>query len=120
LPAVCHGRARSKATTTSDPARNPLAGRAGQKLRLFGALKRVELSHAAPQPEVLRRRIDNIDSHKAAGLSPMPWFDDEVRQRLGNGINDHSSQMPANAVAAHDFASNGENRGSVHEEPALR
>jgi hypothetical protein len=98
----------------------PLAGRAGQKLCLFSALKRLELSHAAPQPEVLRRRVDKIDVHEAAGVSPVPWFDDEMRQRLGNGINDHSSQMPANAVVAHDFAANGENRGSVHQEPASR
>jgi hypothetical protein len=41
----------------------------------------------------------------------MSWFDDEMGDRAGDGINDYASQIPADAVATSDFASDDELRG---------
>jgi hypothetical protein len=41
-------------------------------------------------------------------------FDDEMGERPGDGIDDHPSQVPADTVAATDFAADAELRGFAH------
>lgn len=93
----------------------PLSARPREELCLFSVLEHMEIRHAAPQPDLLRRRVHEIDRYKMTRASPMPWLDDEMGQRAGDGINDHASQIPADAVATRDFVSDDELRGLGHE-----
>jgi hypothetical protein len=81
----------------------------------LSVLERFELRHGASQPELVRRRVRNIDWHQVTCASSMPRFDDEVRQRTGDGIDDHAFQVAADAVTTRDFASNGEVSDFAHE-----
>ena len=88
----------------------PLSSRVGQELGLLGVLERVELGGRAAQPDLLPRRVDEIDRHQATRPAPVLRRDDEVGERLGDGIDDDARQLPADAVAARDVASDRELR----------
>jgi hypothetical protein len=88
-----------------------MSARAGQEMGLLSVLERFELSHAASQPDLLRRGVNKIDRHQMTCLSPMLRFHNEVRQRAGDWIDDHAFQLAADAVIARDFAANGELSG---------
>jgi len=45
---------------------------------------------------------------------PMSRFDDEMGERPSDGIDDHTSQVPADTVAATDFATDAELCGFAH------
>jgi hypothetical protein len=48
------------------------------------------------------------------GPSPVPWLDDEMRDRAGDRIHDHAAELPADPVAPSDLTANPELRGFAH------
>src|SRR5579859_1974666 len=80
-------------------------------------LERVELGARATQPDLFSSPVDQIHRHQTTLPAPVFRFDDEVGERLRDGIDDDSLQLPAGAVATRDVAANRELRWIGHEVP---
>jgi hypothetical protein len=85
----------------------------------LGLLKRFKLRHRAPKPDLMRRRLDEIDRHEATCTLLKAVLDHEMRERTGDGIDHDTQQLTTGAVATYDFAANRELRGFAHEVPLV-
>src|SRR5450631_2851429 len=82
-------------------------------MRLLSLFERVELGQCPPQPNLGRCRLDEI--YRDEMIVSKRRFDDEVRERTSNRIDDHSRQLSTRTIATHNFAPDRERRGFAHE-----
>lgn len=89
---------------------------------LLSVLQLLELRRRASQVDLVPGRVNEIDRYKMPHSLPMPRLDHQVGDRSRHRINDHTSQVAADAVAASNFAADDVlrspvNRHFAHGEP---
>jgi hypothetical protein len=81
---------------------------------LLGLLKSVKLGQCAPYADLIRGRFHKLDWYEPTRALPRPRFDDQVRERAGDRIDDYAPELSTWPITAENFASDCELRSSAH------
>ena len=69
---------------------------------LFAAIELLEHRQAAPQPDLLGGRVDQLERDKSAEAAATGWFDHEMGDYPGAPVNDRTGRVAALPVGAPD------------------
>ncbi len=94
-------------------------GRRGQELSVLIGKESVELGLAASELDLVPCRGHELKWYQTTRPVIVSWPDGEVSDRVRCGINHHTPDLTAVAIAARDSASNLETRTVAHRIPSL-
>jgi hypothetical protein len=89
-------------------------GGCGQELSVLCRKESVELGLTASELDLVPCRGHELNWYQTTRPVIVSWPDGEVSDRVRHGINHHTHDLPAVAIAAHDSASNLETRTVAH------